>query len=103
MSSTALQSAAIAGHKRNSWTANFLKRLNNKLSILAEVRMDGCTPFRNFTRMTASNFVLLLQLIGPSVKKQDTGMRAAIPINTRLAVCDLAYFSHSNCRYLCQQ
>jgi hypothetical protein len=57
MSSTALRSAAVAGHERKRWTASFLERLNNKLSILAEVRMGGSTPFRNFTRMTANDFV----------------------------------------------
>ena len=48
--------------------------------------MDSCALFRNFTRMTASDFELLQQLIGPSIKKQDTNMREAIPISTRLAV-----------------
>ena len=48
--------------------------------------MDSCAVFRNFTRMTASDFELLLQLIGPSIKKQDTNMREAIPISKRLAV-----------------
>jgi len=48
--------------------------------------MDSCVLFRNFTRMTASDFELLLQLIGPSIKKQDINMREAIPISTRLAV-----------------
>jgi hypothetical protein len=36
--------------------------------------------------MTASDFELLLQLIRPSTKKQDTNMREAIPISRRLAV-----------------
>jgi hypothetical protein len=66
-------SATVCGYSRTwrkSWTANFLKRLNKKSSILAEVRMDGCTPFRNFTRNTASDFMLLLRLIGPSIKKE---------------------------------
>jgi len=48
--------------------------------------MVSCAFFRNFTRMTASDFELLLQLIGPSIKKQDTNMREEIPISTRLAV-----------------
>jgi hypothetical protein len=48
--------------------------------------MDSCALFRNFTRMTASDFALMLQLIGPSIKKQDTNMGEAIPINTLLAV-----------------
>jgi hypothetical protein len=48
--------------------------------------MDSCALFRNFTKMKTSDFELLLQLIGPSIKKQDTNMREAIPISTRLAV-----------------
>jgi len=36
--------------------------------------------------MTASDFELLLQLIGQSIKKQDTNLREAITISTRLAV-----------------
>jgi len=48
--------------------------------------MDSCALFRNFTRMTASDFELLLQLIGPSIKKQDINMRGAIPISTHLTV-----------------
>jgi hypothetical protein len=71
---------------RKLWMANFLERRNWNLNILGEVRMDSCVIFRNFTRMTASDFELLLQMIGPSIKKQDTNMREAIPISTRLAV-----------------
>jgi hypothetical protein len=36
--------------------------------------------------MTESDFELLLQLIGPSIKNQDTNIREAIPISKRLAV-----------------
>jgi hypothetical protein len=48
--------------------------------------MDSGALLRNFTSTTASDFDLLLQLIGPSKKRQDTNMREAIPISTRLAV-----------------
>jgi len=48
--------------------------------------MDSCALFRNCTGMTSSYFELLLQLIGPSIKKQDTNMRKAVAISTRLAV-----------------
>jgi hypothetical protein len=94
MSPEALQSAVLAAavviaHKRKRnrkrWTANFLDRRNKILNILGEVRMDSCALFRNFTRMTASNFELLLQLMGPRIKDQDTNMTEAIPISTRLA------------------
>ena len=55
------------------------------IRLLGEVRMDSCDVFGNLTRMAASDFELLLQMIGPSTKKQDTNMREAIPISTRLA------------------
>jgi hypothetical protein len=96
MSLETLQCATVAAatviieHKkkryRKRWMASFLERGYRNLNILWEVKMDNCVLFRNFTRMTASNFELLLQLIGPSIKKQDINMREAIPIGTRLAL-----------------
>jgi hypothetical protein len=71
---------------RKRWMASFLERRHQNLTILGEVRMDSCALFRNFTRMTTSDFELLLQLIGPNIKKQDTNMREAIPISTHVAV-----------------
>ena len=93
MSVETLQCAAVAAaatikieHKkkryRKRWMASFVERRNRNVNILGEVRMDSCAVFRNFTRMTASHFELLLQLIGQSIKKQDTNMRQAIPIST---------------------
>jgi hypothetical protein len=96
MSLETVQCAAVAAativieHKkkryRKRWMESFLERRNRKLKILGEVRMDSCALFRNFTRMIASDFQLLLQLIRTSIKKQDTNMREAIPISTHLAV-----------------
>ena len=96
MSLETLQCAAVAAatviieHKmkryRKRWMASFLERRNRNLNVLWKVKMDSCVLFRNFTRMTARDFELLLQLIGPSIKKQDINIRKAIPINTRLAV-----------------
>ena len=72
MSAKALQSAAVViAHKRKRnrkrWTANFLDTRNKILNILCEVRMDNCAVFRNFTKTTANDFELLLQLIGPRI------------------------------------
>jgi len=47
---------------------SFLERRNRNLNVIEEIRMDSCALFRDFTRMTASDFELLLQLIGPSIK-----------------------------------
>ena len=80
MSLETLQCAAVAAatiiieHKkdryRKHWMASFLERRNRNLNIHGKVRMDSCALFRNFTRMTASDFELLLQLIGPSIKNK---------------------------------
>jgi hypothetical protein len=57
-----------------------------KLNILGEVITNSCAAFRNFTRVIASDFELLLQLRGPRIKKQDTYMREDIPLSMHLAV-----------------
>jgi hypothetical protein len=96
MSLETLHCAAVAAaaikieHKKKRyqehWIASFLEKGNQNVNLLGEVRMDSCALFRNFTRMTASKSELLLQLIRPSIKKQDTNMREAIPKSMRLAV-----------------
>jgi len=94
-----LQCAAVAAatikseHKKKCYSkrcmASFLERRKWNLNYLGEERMDSWALFRNFTRMTASDFELLLQLIGPSIKKkQDTNP------NKHAFSCDLAFFSH---------
>jgi len=117
MSLETLHCAAVAAatiiieHKkkryRKRWMASFLERRNRNLNPLGEVRIDSCALFRNFTRMTASDFDLLLQLIGPSIKKQDTNMREAVPISTRLsmtlrflAICDSHSYSYVYISYV---
>uniref|UniRef100_A0A6P7FE40 Putative nuclease HARBI1 n=1 Tax=Diabrotica virgifera virgifera TaxID=50390 RepID=A0A6P7FE40_DIAVI len=42
--------------------------------------------FRNFFRMTTTDFQTLLDLIGPVISRKDTSFRAAIPASERLAV-----------------
>lgn len=42
--------------------------------------------FRNFFRMTNTDFETLLTLIGPTISKKDTKFRRAIPATERLAV-----------------
>jgi hypothetical protein len=79
MSLETLQCAAVAAatiiieHRKKRyqkrWMASFLERRNRNLNILGEIKMDSCALFRNFTRTTASDFELLLQLIGPGIRK----------------------------------
>ncbi|CAG9839149.1 unnamed protein product [Diabrotica balteata] len=49
-----------------------------------EYRCNG--GFRNFFRMSESEFEYLLQKIGPKICKQNTNCRHAIPTKERLAV-----------------
>ncbi|KYN07641.1 Putative nuclease HARBI1, partial [Cyphomyrmex costatus] len=42
--------------------------------------------FKNFMRMSASNFEYLITLIGPKVQKKDTHFREAICVQERLAL-----------------
>jgi hypothetical protein len=82
MSLEALERAAVAAatiiierkkkRYRERWMASFLERRNRNLNILREVRMDSCALSIHFTRMRASDFELLLQLIGQSIKKSET-------------------------------
>lgn len=41
---------------------------------------------QNFTRMTASDFEEILNLVGPVIMKTDTRLRKAIPAKNRLAL-----------------
>lgn len=52
--------------------------------LSGEIRDDG--SFRNFARMSSSDFEYLLINVAPTIAKQDTNYRWAIPARERLAV-----------------
>jgi hypothetical protein len=77
--------------KRRWWMRNFLLQRERRVNILSDLRMsDG--SFVNFTRMSSSDFETLLQMIAPSIAKQDTILRNAISPHIRLAIT-LRYLS----------
>lgn len=49
------------------------------------LRADG-REFKNFMRISFSDFEFLLNLVTPLIKKQDTNMRQSIPAGCRLAL-----------------
>jgi len=54
--------------------------------MLEDLNREPSGKFINFCRMSAEDFEHLLNKVGPIIKKQDTNMRKAIPIQDRLAV-----------------
>lgn len=57
------------------------------LDDVDQLQLEYCNSgFRNFFRMSSSEFENLLNLIGPKISKRDTNWRKAIPINERFAI-----------------
>ena len=63
----------------------FLNRRSNSETVTRKVLLDSY-HFKNFTRMSKSEFEFLLNAIGPRITKRGTNMRSAIPITTRLVI-----------------
>jgi len=53
---------------------------------MEDLRREPSGKFENFCRMSATDFEFLLSKIGPVIKKNDTIMREAIPVQERLVV-----------------
>lgn len=66
---------ALNCKKKRRWCMrNILMRRDRIVNIVSDLHMsDG--SFVNFTRMSTSDFESLLQMIGPSIAKQDTIFR----------------------------
>lgn len=54
-------------------------------SVDKELMLDKYL-FKFFTRMSKSDFEFLMNRIRPNIQRQDTNMRNAIPVTTRLAI-----------------
>ena len=67
------------------WVTPYLERRSGDAALLAELKLDGYL-FKNFTRMSKSDFEVLCNLIGPTAQKMNTNMRAAIPVTTKPAI-----------------
>lgn len=52
--------------------------------LAGELKSDG--SFRNFLRMTSTDFEYLITSIGPRIARKDTSFRDAIPVQERLAI-----------------
>jgi len=55
-------------------------------NLVNELRLEDAQQFKNFIRMSAVQFEMLLDLIKHQIVKQDTQLREAIPVYDRLMV-----------------
>uniref|UniRef100_A0A8D9EFN8 Uncharacterized protein n=1 Tax=Cacopsylla melanoneura TaxID=428564 RepID=A0A8D9EFN8_9HEMI len=75
---------------RRIWIRDYLNKRETLKSISNELVLDSFL-FKNFSRMSKSDFEYLIQKIGPNIKKQDTVMRTVIsnetiPLTTRILI-----------------
>lgn len=75
--------------KRKMWVRNWILRrcdLGIYETLLSELKSEDPCQLDNFFRMTATDFEHLLEIVGPTITKQDTKMRCAITARERLCV-----------------
>ena len=54
--------------------------------ILRELELNENVLFKNFMRMSRTNFYMLLGMVEPKIEKQNTRFREAIPAEVKLAI-----------------
>jgi hypothetical protein len=74
-------------YAKRFWTRRFFNDgVQDGQKLLHELNIEDGSGFRNFVRMTKSDFETLLQKIGSTIERKDTKYREAIPASIRLAV-----------------
>jgi hypothetical protein len=67
-------------YAKHFWTRRFLNDgVQHGQNVLRESNIKGGSGFRNFVRLTKSDFDILLQKIGPIIQRKDTKYREAVP------------------------
>ena len=73
--------------KRRWWQRDFLKHgTSHGDNLMSKLLLNDGSSFRNFVRLTKSDFEELLCLVAPKISKNNTNYRAAISPSIRLAV-----------------
>lgn len=69
---------------RRWWTHRMYRERNNLLFLLKNQQISG--HYKNFTRITPSDFEYLMNSIGPKIERKNTAFREALSVQDRLAV-----------------
>lgn len=73
--------------RRRWWTRKIFQEGDSYgINLMNELMLEDGSGFRNFTRMSSSDFEIILQKVGPKISKLDTRYRAAISPTIRLLV-----------------
>ncbi|KAJ8952672.1 hypothetical protein NQ318_020987 [Aromia moschata] len=74
---------------------DLLKNGRSYSNLMSDLLLNDGSSFRNFVRLTQSDFEEILCLVAPKISKENTNYRAAIPPSIRLAVT-LRYLATSD-------
>ncbi len=72
--------------RRRWWTSELYKNRVTNTRLLTDLSYEDGSKFRNFTRMSETDFMFLLNEIRPFIEKRDTTFRKAVPAQDRLAI-----------------
>nr|CAH7747431.1 unnamed protein product [Callosobruchus chinensis] len=76
-------------HKRKVWVKPWIKRRADygaSNTLLKELKNEDLAAYRNILRITGKQFDKLLGMVDEMLLKQDTIMRMAIPVTTKLEI-----------------
>ncbi|GFX43857.1 putative nuclease HARBI1 [Trichonephila clavipes] len=75
--------------KRKVWEKPWVGRRTEygaSHTLLKELKNEDHTAYRNMLRITGEQFDVLLEMVRGKLSKQDTAMRMAIPVTTKLEI-----------------
>ncbi|XP_069608213.1 uncharacterized protein [Ranitomeya imitator] len=77
-----------AKRQRRMWTRQWLQKRNqlSHMGLIRELKENNPHDFKNYLRMSEDSFNFLLEAVEPYIRRQNTRMRAAVPVDERLAV-----------------
>jgi len=71
--------------RRTAWIAK-RRQYGAYHGLVREIRDSDPAAYRKFLRMDDDSFSILLQRIAPTIQRQDTVLRKAIPAEERLSL-----------------
>jgi hypothetical protein len=70
-------------YRRSIWVKDYLKR---NCRIVTDLEFNEDVLFKNFTRMSKTNFYMLLGIVEPMITKQNTSFIESVPAEMKLAI-----------------